>query len=272
MALPQSVSYEVELFVDGEIADDYVDWLRGHVAELLQIDGFLGASIQRRERLDEDAEAEQVRLCVRYDLRDREAFERYLREDAKRFRGDALRRFGKRFFAERSLLSAAEHTIQGEQAYAGLTASTRALFEDERDALANMANFTALLWAVLPRINWVGFYLKRGDELILGPFQGKIACVRIPMGRGVCGTAAACRESLVVGDVRAFEGHIACDADSRSEIVIPVIVGGELVGVLDVDSPIPSRFDLTDCARLEAAIGVLVERSSWDTLQNGYLA
>src|SRR5207344_1286130 len=135
--------------------------------------------------------------------------------------------------------------------YKDLAASLESLLSGETDALANLANASALLAEALPRINWCGFYLLRGEELVLGPFQGKPACVRIPMGKGVCGTAAARRETLVVADVNAFPGHIACDAASRSEIVVPILRGGVLRGVLDVDAPVVARFDEADRAGLE---------------------
>src|SRR5580765_4414767 len=127
--------------------------------------------------------------------------------------------------------------------YHDLAASLAALLEGETDALANLANASALLAEALDRINWCGFYLLRGEELVLGPFQGKPACVRIPLGKGVCGTAAARRETLVVPDVFAFPGHIACDDASRSEIVVPIVTDGRLRGVLDVDAPETNRFD-----------------------------
>src|SRR5512132_4152651 len=142
--------------------------------------------------------------------------------------------------------------------YRDLAASLAALLAGETDALANLANACALLAQALARINWCGFYLLRGEELVLGPFQGKPACVRIPVGKGVCGTAAARREPLVVPDVDAFPGHIACDAASRSEIVVPIIENGVLRGVLDVDSPAPARFDELDRPGLEKVVAVLV--------------
>ena len=145
--------------------------------------------------------------------------------------------------------------------YAELNQQLAALIGDERDFVANMANTAALLFHQLPDLNWAGFYLMRGGELVLGPFQGKPACIRIALGRGVCGTAAATRETQVVADVHAFPGHIACDADSRSEIVVPLIVGGDLIGVLDLDSPRPGRFDEDDRAGLEAAAGLLLGAS-----------
>ena len=141
--------------------------------------------------------------------------------------------------------------------YEELRAIARALFEGERDALANTANFASLLYHSLPDLNWAGFYWRRGAELVLGPFQGKPACVRIPLGKGVCGTAAARGETLVVPDVNAFAGHIACDSASRSEVVVPVFRAGRLLGVLDLDSPRLARFDEEDARGLEALVGEL---------------
>jgi L-methionine (R)-S-oxide reductase len=128
----------------------------------------------------------------------------------------------------------------------------------EPDAIANMANLSALLFEALPDLNWAGFYRNVAGELVLGPFQGKAACIRIPFGRGVCGTAAATRETQLVEDVHAFPGHIACDAASRSELVVPIVHDGELIGVLDLDSPLPARFDADDaagCAELIQKVG-----------------
>ena len=127
-----------------------------------------------------------------------------------------------------------------------------ALTDGETDALANAANACALLYEHLDDINWVGFYVLRGDELVLGPFQGKTACVRIAIGKGVCGTAADTHETQRIDDVHAFPGHIACDVASRSEIVVPLLRDGELIGVLDIDSPSHARFSEADQAGLEA--------------------
>jgi GAF domain-containing protein len=124
-----------------------------------------------------------------------------------------------------------------------LLAQADALLSGQRDLVANAANLSALLFHALDDVNWVGFYFLKGSELLVGPFQGKPACVTIPLGRGVCGTAAARRAVQRVADVHAFPGHIACDADSRSELVVPLLRGGEVLGVLDVDSPLPDRFD-----------------------------
>src|SRR5216684_6689782 len=142
--------------------------------------------------------------------------------------------------------------------YRDLAASLAALLAGETDALANLANASGLLAQALERINWCGFYLARGEDLVLGPFQGKPACVRIAMGKGVCGTAAARRESLVVPDVAKFPGHIACDPASRSEIVVPIVENGMLRGVLDVDSPEAARFDEEDREGLEVFVRTLV--------------
>jgi GAF domain-containing protein len=126
-----------------------------------------------------------------------------------------------------------------------------ALVDGEADALANSANFVGLLNDALQDINWIGLYIVRGNDLVLGPFQGKPACVRIPLGRGVCGTAAAAGETLRVADVHAFAGHIACDPASKSEIVVPLSLAGRVIGVLDIDSPLPDRFGLEDQDGLE---------------------
>jgi GAF domain-containing protein len=135
--------------------------------------------------------------------------------------------------------------------YRRLAQQLEALLAGETDLIANAANTAALLFDALPAINWAGFYFLRSGELVVGPFQGKPACVRIPLGRGVCGSAAAERRTLVVPDVQAFAGHIACDAASRSEIVVPLLDAGTLLGVLDIDSPQPARFDAADAAGLE---------------------
>jgi GAF domain-containing protein len=134
--------------------------------------------------------------------------------------------------------------------------------------LANTANMCALLYQMLSDVNWVGFYFLQGSELVLGPFQGKVACVRIPMGRGVCGTAAARREILVVPDVNQFPGHIACDGASRSEIVLPLVQKGRLLGVLDLDSPNLARFDHEDRDGLHAAANLLLQSSQLDKLSD----
>ncbi|WP_445192647.1 GAF domain-containing protein [Sphingomonas sp. Tas61C01] len=144
--------------------------------------------------------------------------------------------------------------------YRDLIAAADALTGDEPDAVANMANVAALLWEYMPDVNWTGFYRMVGGELVLGPFQGKVACIRIAVGAGVCGTAAATRETQLVADVHAFPGHIACDAASRSELVVPIVVGNALVAVLDLDSPIAARFDAEDAAGCEALVALIAAR------------
>jgi len=139
----------------------------------------------------------------------------------------------------------------GLSGYELLAVQLEALLAEERDLIANAAQFAAFLYHEVADLNWAGFYLARDEELLLGPFQGKLACVRIPFGRGVCGTAAARRETQRVDDVHAFPGHIACDSASRSELVIPLVKDGRLIGVLDLDSPRPARFGAEDQAGLE---------------------
>ena len=148
--------------------------------------------------------------------------------------------------------------------YRELADAADALTSGEPDAIANMANVAALLWESLPDINWAGFYRNVDDELVLGPFQGRPACIRIPFGKGVCGAAASSLAPQLVTDVHAFPGHIACDAASRAELVVPIIADGRLVGVLDLDSPTPGRFDKEDeegCViliqRLEGRLGAM---------------
>lgn len=147
------------------------------------------------------------------------------------------------------------------QLYHNLLLQLRSLLEVERDAIANMANTVAVLYNTLPDINWAGFYLLKDGGLVLGPFQGKPACVRIALGKGVCGTAAAQQCTQRVADVHAFAGHIACDAASRSEIVVPLLQGGRVWGVLDIDSPLLNRFDETDQQFLEQAAALFLEHS-----------
>ncbi|HWJ69226.1 MAG TPA: GAF domain-containing protein [Sphingobium sp.] len=148
-------------------------------------------------------------------------------------------------------------TDDQSQLYADLRAAAGALVAGEPDPIANMANVAALIWQYLPGLNWAGFYRLVDDELVLGPFQGKPACIRIPLGAGVCGTAAAARETRRVHDVTAFPGHIACDAASASELVVPIVHGGRLIGVLDLDSPAIGRFDEGDAAGLEALVAAI---------------
>jgi GAF domain-containing protein len=142
--------------------------------------------------------------------------------------------------------------------YRDLAAQVTALLGDERDRIANAANLSAYLYMTLPAVNWVGFYFLQGDELVVGPFQGKPACVRIALGDGVCGTAAKRCQSVLVPDVHAFPGHIACDTASRSELVIPLIKNGALFGVLDLDSPDLARFDAEDQTGLERIAAIYV--------------
>ncbi|WDL97975.1 GAF domain-containing protein [Alicyclobacillus sp. ALC3] len=150
--------------------------------------------------------------------------------------------------------------------YESVAQETRHLLAGEPDVIANLSNLSALLNLHLGDINWVGFYLwhRAEQELVLGPFQGKPACIRIGLGKGVCGTAAQTRATQVVADVFAFPGHIACDAASRSEVVVPIVQAGELIGVLDIDSPLPGRFDNGDAQGLE-----LVVRALTDSVQFG---
>ena len=142
-----------------------------------------------------------------------------------------------------------------------------ALMTGEDDCLANMANVASLLFLSLEQVNWAGFYIVRGQQLVLGPFQGKPACVRIPFGRGVCGTAATEKCTRLVKDVDAFPGHIACDAESRSEIVLPLIVNGEVVAVLDIDSPVTARFNEQDKTGLETLVKKLEQQLSFQQIQ-----
>ena len=147
------------------------------------------------------------------------------------------------------------------ETYRELTTQLAGLLTGETNGLANAANTAALLFAGLGDVNWAGFYFMRGGELVLGPFQGKVACVRLQLGRGVCGTAAQQRTTVVVADVEKFPGHVACDHASRSEIVVPLIQAGKLIGVLDVDSPSLARFDAIDAAGLEKVAQLFLQGS-----------
>jgi len=144
--------------------------------------------------------------------------------------------------------------------YRQLIEAADALTAGEPDAIANMANISALLWESLPDLNWAGFYRNVGGELVLGPFQGRAACIRIPFGKGVCGAAAATREVQCIDDVHAFPGHIACDSASASELVVPIVADGDLIGVLDLDSPRPARFDAEDVRGCSELVRVLAPR------------
>ena len=147
--------------------------------------------------------------------------------------------------------------------YALLETQLKGLVEGERDLIANLANMSALLFQALKEINWAGFYLMKDGMLVLGPFQGKPACIRIPVGRGVCGTAAKTLQTQLVQDVHLFPGHIACDAESQSEIVVPLVKEGRLLGVLDIDSPVKERFDTEDQTGLEKLSQMLIEACDW---------
>lgn len=153
-------------------------------------------------------------------------------------------------------------TSSKSEIYALLLQQAEALLHGERDRIANAANLASLIWHSLPGLNWAGFYLFDGTELVLGPFMGKPACVRIALGKGVCGTAASTRTTQVVEDVHAFPGHIACDAASNSEIVVPLVRDGGLLGVLDLDSPLLKRFDAEDREALEQLTALWVAGSN----------
>lgn len=151
-------------------------------------------------------------------------------------------------------------------AYRALHAQLSAVMAGERDGLANTANLAALLFQALPGLNWAGFYFMRDGGLVLGPFQGKVACIRIALGKGVCGTAAQKRETVIVPDVEKFPGHIACDHASRSEIVVPLLKDGRLLGVLDLDSPNLARFDAEDATGLQETVKLLLAASDLSRL------
>ena len=149
-------------------------------------------------------------------------------------------------------------TADKPELYRELFSAAQALIANEPDTIANMANLAALIWHYLPDLNWAGFYRMIDDQLVLGPFMGKPACIRIPLSQGVCGAAATQGKTQVVRDVHAFPGHIACDAASQSELVVPVLRGGRVIAVIDLDSPIPARFDSDDAAGIEA-LAALIE-------------
>jgi GAF domain-containing protein len=149
-------------------------------------------------------------------------------------------------------------TTPKPELYADLASQLEGLLAGETDLIANTANMAAVIYHGLPDLNWAGFYLMRDGELVLGPFQGKPACIRIAVGKGVCGTAAQTRTSQVVADVHAFPGHIACDAASRSELVVPMLAGDRVIGVLDLDSPSPNRFDDHDREGCETLVSILL--------------
>jgi GAF domain-containing protein len=156
-----------------------------------------------------------------------------------------------------------KQTQSKAEVYDQLAAQLSSLLAGERDLIANAANFSALIFHSLPDLNWAGFYFLQDDELVLGPFQGRPACVRIALGKGVCGTAAQSRATTVVRNVHEFPGHIACDSASNSEIVIPLRKGEGLIGVLDLDSPLVGRFDDEDAKGLERLVSVFVEATEW---------
>jgi L-methionine (R)-S-oxide reductase len=167
-------------------------------------------------------------------------------------------------YNERTMFSlTATAAATKQRLYKELRAQLASLLEGESDAIANAANMASLLYHVLPDVNWVGFYFLKGGELVLGPFHGKPACVRIAVGKGVCGTAAESRRSVLVPDVREFPGHIACDTASRSEVVTPLAKDGRLIGVLDLDSPEAGRFDETDREGCEALARVYMDRTEF---------
>jgi GAF domain-containing protein len=149
------------------------------------------------------------------------------------------------------------------ESYAELMQQAEGLFTGERDPWANSANVAALVWELLPDLNWAGFYFLRGGQLIVGPFQGRIACVRIPLGQGVCGAAAERRDTVIVPDVHRYPGHIVCDAASNSEIVVPLVAHNRLIGVLDLDSPSYGRFGPADALGLEALARRLAASCDW---------
>jgi len=153
--------------------------------------------------------------------------------------------------------------MEKHKIYENLLTQLRGLLTDETDLIANMANTAAVLFQHLPQLNWAGFYILHAKELVLGPFQGKPACVRIALGRGVCGTAAQTAQTQVVPDVHKFAGHIACDAASQSEIVVPMVLNGQVLGVLDIDSPVLARFDDTDKIYLEKAVTLLLANTDF---------
>ena len=156
-------------------------------------------------------------------------------------------------------------TTSKVEMYSNLASQLRSLVEDEQDFIANAANLSSLLYHSLPDLNWAGLYINKGDELVLGPFQGKPACVRIAMGKGVCGTAAQQRQTILVDNVHEFPGHIACDSESNSEIVVPLIKEQQLIGVLDLDSPLFARFDDADARGLNELAEIFVSSTKCST-------
>jgi GAF domain-containing protein len=157
------------------------------------------------------------------------------------------------------LMTSTESSPEKTEHYASIAAQLRSLLEGERDFIANAANFSSLLYHSLPDLNWAGFYLQKDGELVLGAFQGQPACVRIALGKGVCGTAAEQRQTILVDNVHDFPGHIACDSASNSEIVVPLIKDGQLIGVLDLDSPSLARFDDEDARGLNELVKIFID-------------
>ena len=158
-----------------------------------------------------------------------------------------------------------QETVSKAELYSSLQLHLRSLLDSERDFIANAANFSALLYHALPDLNWAGFYLQKDGELVLGPFQGKPACVRIAVGKGVCGTAAEQRQTIMVDNVHEFPGHITCDSASNSEIVVPLIKQEQLIGVLDLDSPLLGRFDDEDARGLNELVKIFVDSISLES-------
>ncbi|HPI97446.1 MAG TPA: GAF domain-containing protein [Synergistales bacterium] len=156
------------------------------------------------------------------------------------------------------------------QMYRFLRNRATSVMSSENDWLANLSNASALVFLFLKDINWSGFYIRKGNELILGPFQGKPACTRIPLGKGVCGTAAAEKRAIVVPDVHGFPGHIACDTASRSEIVVPVMQGSDVAAVLDIDSPVPERFDGEDETGLQKFVDTISRFINWEEIRKAF--
>lgn len=156
-------------------------------------------------------------------------------------------------------MTSTESSPEKTEHYASIAAQLRSLLEGERDFIANAANFSSLLYHSLPDLNWAGFYLQNDGELVLGPFQGQPACVRIALGKGVCGTAAEQRQTILVDNVHDFPGHIACDSASNSEIAVPLIKDGQLIGVLDLDSPSLARFDDEDARGLNELVRIFID-------------
>jgi len=156
----------------------------------------------------------------------------------------------------------ASQVTSKQELYNQLASQLSSLLAGERDLIANAANFSSLVFHVLPYLNWAGFYFEKNGELVLGPFQGQPACVRIRVGQGVCGAGASKCETIIVPNVHEFQGHIACDSASNSEIVVPLMKGGRLIGVLDLDSPLPARFDQDDATGLESLVRILLSSVS----------